>query len=98
MRVAFLFVYMYLILRDRIPHYINYVILPSTLEKSELLYLPPVNFAIFGDVNARCVHAAVTEYIRKTDNIILDAVICPCEKVAKTVREHFFLTHACAFA
>ena len=54
-----------------LPHNVDYVALILHPHKSQSLHLPAVNVAVFNGVDSRCVDAAVSKNISKTNNIFL---------------------------
>ncbi len=70
----------------------------SAPQKSEMLYLPAVDFSRFHCVNSCCVYAWMSQNVRKTDNIFLQWIKRPREKMTEIVRKNFRFVYVCAFA
>ena len=65
----------------------------SASQKSKFLNLSAVYLARFHRIYSCCVYAAVTEYISKTHDVLLQTVISACEKMTEVVGKNFFLRH-----
>lgn len=62
---------------------------------SELSELPPFFFAAARGVDARCVHTAVSEDVRETNDVLELLIVRPRKQVAEIVWEHLLCQHFC---
>ena len=79
-------------------HIIKIMWLFLTSQKSKLLYLPSANIARFYSVDTSSFNAGMTQNIGKSDNILLQTVICSCKQVTEVVRKNLILWHSGGFA